>query len=61
MTELQQAFPEVHSKLMRQADAEKLFESFMKIMSSPPDTYYDGTLDNKLKTLYEDGQKYGFK
>jgi hypothetical protein len=33
----------------------------MKIMSSPPDTYYDGTLDNKLKTLYEDGQKYGFK
>ena len=61
MTELQQAFPEVHSKLMRQADAEKLFKSFMKIMNSPPGDYYDGTLDIKLKALYEDGQKYGFK
>ena len=60
MTELQQAFPEVHSKLMRQADAEKLFTSFMKIMNSPPDDYYDGTLDIKLKTLHEDGQKFGF-
>jgi hypothetical protein len=30
-------------------------------MNSPPDDYYDGTLDIKLKTLYEDGQKYGFK
>jgi len=61
MTELQQDFPEVHGKLTRQADAEKLFESFMKLMNSPPDDYYDGTLDIKLKALYEDGQKYGFK
>lgn len=57
MTELQQAFPEVHSKLTRQADAEKLFESFMEVMSQPCST---ATLDIQLKKLYEDGMEYGF-
>jgi hypothetical protein len=60
MTTLEKQFPDVHSKLTRQADAEKLFESFMKLMNSPPDDYYDGTLDIKLKELYQDGKKYGF-
>jgi len=60
MTELQQAFPEVHSKLMRQADAEKLFESFMKMMGTSK-LHFSGEIDTKLKELYQDGKKYGFK
>ena len=42
------------------ADAEKLFMQFMDVMRSPEGHYYDGTLDIKLKKLYEDGVGYGF-
>ena len=45
---------------MMKADAEKLFMQFMQVMRSPEDDYYDGTLDIKLKKLYEDGVGYGF-
>mgnify|MGYP001190015986 CR=1 FL=1 len=41
-------------------DSRKLFVEFMQIMRSPEGDYYDGTLDIKLKKLYEDGEKYGF-
>jgi hypothetical protein len=60
MTTLEKQFPDVHSRLTKQADAEKLFESFMEVMRSPEADYYDGTLDIKLKKLYEDGVEYGF-
>ena len=60
MTTLEKQFPDVHSKLTKQADAEKLFMQFMQVMRSPEDDYYDGTLDIKLKKLYEDGVGYGF-
>lgn len=60
MTTLEKEYPEVHSKLTKQADAEKLFMQFMQVMRSPEDDYYDGTLDIKLKKLYEDGVGYGF-
>jgi hypothetical protein len=33
---------------------------FMEVMRSPEADYYDGTLDVKLKKLYEDGMEYGF-
>jgi hypothetical protein len=33
---------------------------FMEVMRSPEADYYDGTLDIKLKKLYEDGMEYGF-
>jgi hypothetical protein len=57
MTTLEKEYPEVHRKLARQADAEKLFESFMEVMSQPCST---ATLDIQLKKLYEDGMEYGF-
>ncbi len=57
MTTLEKEYPEVHRKLTRQADAEKLFESFMEVMSQPCST---ATLDIQLKKLYEDGMEYGF-
>ena len=60
MTTLEKQFPDVHSKLTKQADAEKLFMQFMRVMRSPEDDYYDGALDIKLKKLYEDGVGYGF-
>ena len=60
MTTLEKQFPDVHSKLTKQADAENLFMQFMQVMRSPEDDYYDGTLDIKLKKLYEDGVGYGF-
>ncbi len=60
MTTLEKEYPEVHSKLTKQADAEKLFMQFMQVMRSPEGDYYDGTLDIKLKKLYEDGVGYGF-
>ena len=57
MTTLEKEYPEVHRKLTRQADAEKLFESFMEVMSQPCST---AILDIQLKKLYEDGMEYGF-
>ena len=60
MTALEKQFPDVHSKLTKQADAENLFMQFMQVMRSPEDDYYDGTLDIKLKKLYKDGVGYGF-
>ena len=60
MTTLEKQFPDVHSKLTKQADAENLFMQFMQVMRSPEGDYYDGTLDIKLKKLYEDGVGYGF-
>lgn len=60
MTTLEKQFPDVHSKLTKQADAENLFMQFMQVMRSPEDDYYDGTLDIKLKKLYKDGVGYGF-
>mgnify|MGYP001599137060 FL=1 len=41
-------------------DGLKMFIEFMQIMRSPEKDYYDGTLDIKLKKLYEDGMEYGF-
>ena len=41
-------------------DGRKLFIEFMDLMRSPESDYYDGTLDIKLKKLYEDGLEYGF-
>jgi len=41
-------------------DGRKLFIEFMGLMRSPESDYYDGTLDIKLKKLYEDGKRYGF-
>tara|TARA_R110000824_G_scaffold42896_9_gene125739 strand:+ start:445 stop:627 length:183 start_codon:yes stop_codon:yes gene_type:complete len=41
-------------------DGRKLFMEFMEVMRSPEADYYDGTLDIKLKKLYEDGVEYGF-
>ena len=40
-------------------DGRKLFMEFMEVRSPEAD-YYDGTLDIKLKKLYEDGMEYGF-
>tara|TARA_R110000803_G_scaffold208460_1_gene277148 strand:+ start:1115 stop:1291 length:177 start_codon:yes stop_codon:yes gene_type:complete len=51
--------PEVNSKLTRQADAEKLFDSFMKMMGTA-ELHFTGKIDIKLKELYQDGKKYGF-
>lgn len=41
-------------------DGRKLFMEFMQVMRSDESDYYDGTLDIKLKKLYEDGLEYGF-
>jgi len=41
-------------------DGRKPFMEFMEVMRSPEADYYDGTLDIKLKKLYEDGMEYGF-
>jgi len=60
MTTLEKEFPDIHKSLMMKADAEKLFMQFMDVMRSPEGHYYDGTLDIKLKKLYEDGVGYGF-
>ena len=60
MTTLEKEFLDLHKSLMMKADAEKLFMQFMQVMRSPEDDYYDGTLDIKLKKLYEDGVGYGF-
>jgi len=60
MTTLEKEFPDVHSKLTKQADAEKLFMQFMQAMRLPEGDYYDGTVDAKLKKIYIDGVKYGF-
>lgn len=60
MTTLEEEFPSIHKSLMMKADAEKLFKQFMQAMRSPEGDYYDGTLDIKLKKLYEDGVEYGF-
>lgn len=60
MTTLEKQYPEVHSKLTRQADAEKLFESFMKMMGTSK-LHFSGEIDTKLKELYQDGKKYGFE
>ena len=60
MTTLEEEFPSIHKSLMMKADAEKLFKQFMQVMRSPEGDYYDGTLDIKLKKLYEDGMEYGF-
>ena len=34
MTTLEKEYPEVHSKLTKQADAEKLFQRYMKLMGT---------------------------
>lgn len=60
MTTLEKQYPEVHSKLTRQADAEKLFESFMKMMGTSK-LHFSGEIDTKLKELYQDGKRYGFE
>lgn len=59
MIELEKQYPEVHSKLARQADAEKLFERYMNIMGTSS-LHFSGLRDAKLKELYQDGKKYGF-
>jgi len=41
-------------------DGRKLFIEFMGLMRSPEGDYHDGTLDIKLKKLYEDGLEHGF-
>jgi|TARA_R110000851_G_scaffold269068_1_gene421730 hypothetical protein len=60
MTTLEKQYPEVHSKLTRQADAEKLFKSFMKMMGTSK-LHFSGEIDTKLKELYQDGKRYGFE
>ena len=53
MTTLEKQYPEVHSKLTKQADAEKLFKSFMKMMGTSK-LHFSGEIDTKLKELYQD-------
>jgi len=59
MTTLEKEYPEVHSKLTKQADAEKLFKRYMKLMGTSS-LHFSGEIDTKLKELYLDGKKYGF-
>ena len=50
----------MNDSLIKNYDGAKLFTDFMELMRSPEKDYYDGTLDIKLKTLYENGQNFGF-
>jgi len=50
----------MNDSLIKNYDGAKLFADFMELMKSPEEDYYDGTLDIKLKTLYENGQDSGF-
>jgi len=59
MTTLEKQYPDVHSKLTKQADAEKLFQRYMKLMGTSS-LHFSGEIDTKLKELYQDGKKYGF-
>lgn len=60
MTTLEEAFPEVHAKMMRMSDAEMLFVEFMRIMDSPRSHFIDGTVEAKLKYLKDNGKRFGF-
>ena len=59
MTTLEKEYPEVHSKLTKQADAERLFNRYMDLMGTSS-LHFSGEIDTKLKELYLDGKKYGF-
>lgn len=51
---------QMNDSLIKNYDGARLFADFMELMRSPEKDYYDGTLDIKLKTLYENGQNFGF-
>ena len=59
MTTSEKKYPEVHRKLTKQSDAEKLFKRYMKMMGTSS-LHFSGEIDTKLKELYLDGKKYGF-
>ena len=60
MNYLENLFPETHDKIIKMGDAEMLFKEFMRVMRSPRSHFIDGTVEAKLKSLKENGKRFGF-